>query len=300
MNIAFIGDSFPDSLLLENDGYPSILKKELQLQHGKIVNIEKYTKSGVVTSDIRDLLDEKFYQTDWDYVILHFGNFEAFPALSKSAHKFLFNRWIKEDLRHRLKYRNRLTEYSFELKQNLRCILNDSYGVDFKISKEMYYQNYKDVVEHLRDKGKKNIILISLSKVDEHINQNYNHYINDYNEAIEEISKELSIPLVDIFDINETTNQYIYTKDGWHWNEFGHALVAKRMLKEIFKVEMKNIFKYYDFPSRMEKIESKSIFKIVSKNHILRLLEIFCLKILGTYIKCINRNKRKRGLKKDE
>ena len=116
MNIAFIGDSFPDSLLLENDGYPSILKKELQLQHGKIVNIEKYTKSGVVTSDIRDLLDEKFYQTDWDYVILHFGNFEAFPALSKSAHKFLFNRWIKEDLRHRLKYRNRLTEYSFELK----------------------------------------------------------------------------------------------------------------------------------------------------------------------------------------
>ena len=72
------------------------------------------------------------------------------------------------------------------------------------------------------------------------------------------------------------------------------------MLKEIFKVEMKNIFKYYDFPSRMEKIESKSIFKIVSKNHILRLLEIFCLKILGTYIKCINCNKRKRGVEKDE
>lgn len=299
MNIAFVGDSFPDSLLLENDGYPSILKKELQLQYGKKVNIEKYTKSGVLINDIRDLLDDKFYETNWDYIILHFGNFEAFPAISKSAHKFLFNKWIKEDLRHRLKYRNKLTEYSFELKQGLRQILNDNYGVNIKISKELYYEQYKDVVEHLMKKGKKNIILISLSKVDERINHSYNYYINNYNEAIKEISKELSIPLVDVFDINENAIQYIYTKDGWHWSEFGHVLVAERMLEEIFKVELKDIFNYYD-SSCMEKEESKSLLKIASKNHILRLIEISLLKILIAYMECVTCNRRKRKLEKDE
>lgn len=300
MNIAFIGDSFPDSLLLENDGYPSVLKKELQLQYGGKVNIEKYTKSGVVINDILDLLDDKFYQTNWDYVILHFGNFEAFPAISRSSHKFLFNKWIKEDLRHRLKYRNRLTEYSFGLKQSLRYLFNDSYGVNFKISKELYYEHYKSVVEHLIKRGKKNITLISLSKVDEHINQNYNDYINNYNEAIKEISKDLSIPLVNVFDISETVNEYIYTKDGWHWNERGHALVAERMLKEIFEVEVKDMLAYYDFPSNMKKIERKSVLKKVSKSHILRVIEISSLKILITYIKCVTCIRRKRKLEKDE
>ncbi|MBM7652547.1 SGNH/GDSL hydrolase family protein [Neobacillus cucumis] len=281
MNIAVIGDSFPESLLLDNDGYPSIIYNELSSYNKEGVRLEKYTKSGVLLKDVTDLLNPDFYATNWDYVILHCGNFESYPSISKKTHKFLFNKWIQEDLRHRLKYRSKLTELSFDLKQKLRGILNYTFGVDFKTSNEAFYTEYKSIIEHLKNNGVRNIIIVSLSKVDEYINKNYNQYILNYNEIIKEIGTELNVKLIDVLNFPLEASEKVHTKDGWHWNETGHTIVASEILKEVFGHNIKNKKCYKQSTNN----KNQSLSGLLSIKNILRIIELIPLSILIFYFK---------------
>jgi hypothetical protein len=234
MNIAIIGDSFPESLLLENKGYPEIVKSELDnILSDSEVTVKKYTKSGILLEDIPKLLDEDFYTRKWDYVFLHCGNFEAFPAIPSHRSKLIIKKWIAEDLRHRLKYRNKITELVFNAKQALRGKLIQKYGVKIKIEISKFSTNYEKIIKMIRHTSNK-VVVVSLTRVDEELNPNFNDYLLTYNNSIKNIAKNYNLIYIDLFKFSSEDNKEFYTKDGWHWNEDGHEFFSGVFLKEVF------------------------------------------------------------------
>lgn len=289
MNIAIIGDSFPQSLLLNNGGYPHLLFLESESLLKKNINLKVYADSGIRLSNIKELFDDEFYNTKWDYIILHCGNFEAFPSISENAKKIIPKRWVKEDLRHRLKYRNKITEISFTLKQELRRVFVTKLGIQYKTEKKQYEFEYNNIIELIRKEiSYNNFFAISLGDIDSKINPGYKDILDGYNEVIKKVCKEQNINIIDVSKLKKLSTHYIYTKDGWHWNEHGHSIVFSLIYKKIFGVDISQKVPFYTSFTGLENEDNKErklIKPILNKG--MRLIEIPLLYLYLFYFKKI-------------